>query len=208
MKTSIFLLFSLGSFSALAGEVDPGWAAKTTQCLQAELSGTGGTEPTASNLHLGDEWVCQRLAYFRGNETHPNGIITVIRPEEDMNPYLFGLQGRRVINQKRKKPGTDESVLYLGFDSPSGLEGMLSLWFGIKNGFYRDFIRLSARGELISETSILESDLSYFPVSPSAPSALTTERNLVHTYGVCRLKKEWNPGQNFTCFEGYGRTIP
>ncbi len=40
-------------------------------------------------------------------------------------------------------------------------------------------IRLSARGELISETSILESDPPYFPVSLSALSALTTERNIV-----------------------------
>ena len=206
-----FILFSvlicgLGtSIAATASEpieVSANVASRITSCVQNMLKDKASRRPRTSELKLGEDWVCTKILYLKPSEIDSKEMMALVVPyERNSIGYHFQKQGWGVQNSEGSVKSADGYIVdYLVFND-GGIDGLLGIPFGIRNGFFMDFLRINPQGELVSEESILDSDIPHYIVSPQAPDALATDRHKVYSYSVCKTKEAVQQNSVFSCFE-------
>lgn len=171
------------------------------QCLRAKLGEGETRRPSERDLRLGENWSCQKLTLARAPET--SGVSTdyvVTDPTQNAIAYRFVKRGRAFDNvEGTAHRNRARKVDYLTYQE-RGLDALLGLPFGIRRGFFWDFLRITARGELISEESVFDLDVPNFPMGTDTPDALGGERQKVYSYSVCRTESGWRNPAAPVCF--------
>jgi hypothetical protein len=159
------------------------------QCVRDLITNHDSRRPTEQDLALGQNWRCATLTLA----APPEGSTEFTEYQRagwksNAVAYRFEKNGHAYDNLEgtahRNRQGR---VDYLGFTEPV-VPGMLGLPFGIYRGFLMDFLRMSARGELISEESVFDVDVPRFPVGGDTPEAIIKERQKAYRYSVCRTE--------------------
>jgi len=182
--------------------VSPEVGARITGCLQGLLKDSKSHRPTTSDLKLGQEWVCNKILYLKTGSGRSDEMQILVL-EHDITPlaYRFQDQDAGFLNTEGSALGSSEGhAEYLPY-STRGMDGLLGIPFGVKNGFFWDFLRMNTQGELVSEESILDDDIPNYIVSGLAPSALATDRHKVYAYSVCKSRTATKESPAFSCFE-------
>jgi hypothetical protein len=173
-----------------------------TDCLRNELTAATTRRPSALDLHFGEDWVCTKLLYLNDGTAPGAGFNVVIVPGGGMpTSYRFKESGRVVLNSEGTALGGRRDATEYMLYKDGGVTGLLGIPYGIHNGFFHDFVRINERGELISEESILYSDIPYSSVSSEAPASLVLDRNVVYSYSVCKTASAFRANADFSCLK-------
>lgn len=157
-------------------------AVRVSSCIQSQMRDETSRRPRIAELGEGVNYQCRTLSFFKDGSGQ--GTVALITDLTESS-YRFTKDGWGVINQAgTARASRSGSVQYLPFqDLP--FDGYLGLPYGFHNGFLWDYLRMSSSGALLSEESIIYSDVDHSPMSREAPVALASDWNRVFRVSMC-----------------------